>query len=53
MKKKRHSNEQIVAILREADASSVAEAAMKHAVTDQTIGSSGFRVGVVAFGHAR
>ena len=37
MKKKRHTNEQIVAILREADASSVAEAAKKHAITDQTI----------------
>ena len=37
MKKKRHTNEQISAILREADASSVAEAAKKHAVTDQTI----------------
>lgn len=37
MKKKRHTNEQIVAILREADASSVAEAAKKHSITDQTI----------------
>ena len=37
MKKKRHTNEQIVEILREADASSIAEAARKHGVTDQTI----------------
>ena len=37
MKKKRHTDEQIVAILREADATSIAEAARKHAITDQTI----------------
>ena len=37
MKKKRHTDEQIVAILREADATSVAAAAKKHAITDQTI----------------
>jgi len=37
MKKKRHTNEQIVNILREADASSIAEAAKKHGITDQTI----------------
>jgi len=37
MKKKRHTDEQIVAILREADATTVAEAARKHAITDQTI----------------
>ena len=37
MKKKRHSDEQIVAVLREADASTVAAAAKKHAVTEQTI----------------
>ena len=37
MKKRRHTDEQIVAILREADATSVAEAARKHAVTDQTV----------------
>ncbi len=37
MKKKRHTDEQIVAILREADATSVVAAAKKHAITDQTI----------------
>lgn len=37
MKKKRHTDEQIVSILREADASTVATAAKKHAVTEQTI----------------
>lgn len=37
MKKKRHTDEQIVAILREADETSISEAAKKHAVTDQTI----------------
>ena len=37
MKKKRHTDEQIVAILREADATSTAETARKHAITDQTI----------------
>lgn len=37
MKKKRHTDEQIVAILREANATSIAEAARKHAITDQTI----------------
>ncbi len=37
MKKKRHTGEQIVAILREADATSIAAAAKNHAITDQTI----------------
>ena len=37
MKKKRNSDEQVVAILRDADATSVADAAKKHAVTEQTI----------------
>jgi len=37
MKKSRHTDEQIVKILREADQTSVVEAARKHAVTDQTI----------------
>ena len=37
MKKKRHSEEQIVAILREADASTVAAAARKHSLTEATI----------------
>ena len=37
MKKKRHTDEQIVAILHEADATSVAAAAKKYAITDQTI----------------
>lgn len=37
MKKNRHSDEQIVKILREADQTTVADAARKHAVTEQTI----------------
>ena len=37
MKKNRHTDEQIVKILREADQSTVAETARKHAVTEQTI----------------
>ena len=37
MKKKRRTDEQIVAILREADATTVAEAARKHSITDQMI----------------
>ena len=37
MKKKRFSEEQIINVLREAEATSVAEAARKHGVVDQTI----------------
>lgn len=37
MKKSRFSEEQIVAILREADRSSVTEVAKKHMVSEQTI----------------
>ena len=37
MKRKRHTDEQIVTILREADAGTVSAAAKKHAVTEQTI----------------
>ena len=37
MRKSRFSDEQIVAILREVDRTSVAEAAKKHKVSDQTI----------------
>ena len=37
MKKSRHSDEQIVKILREADQTTIAETASKHSITDQTI----------------
>lgn len=37
MKKNRYSDEKIVAILREASVTSVAEAARKHGVVEQTI----------------
>ena len=37
MKKRRSSEEQMVAILREADSTSVAAAAKKHKVSEQTI----------------
>jgi putative transposase len=37
MKKSRHTDEQIVKILREADQSTVTESARKHSVTEQTI----------------
>ena len=37
MKKSRHTDEQIVKILREADQSSVADAARTHSITEQTI----------------
>lgn len=37
MKKNRYSDEKIVAILRESSATSVAEAARKYGVTEQTI----------------
>lgn len=37
MKKNRHSDEQIVKILREAHETTVAAAARKHAITEQTL----------------
>jgi transposase-like protein len=37
MKKSRHTDEQIVKILREADETTIAETARKHSITDQTI----------------